>query len=336
MPRISVILPVYNSRAFIADAVGSILAQSQRDFELIVIDDASSDGTAAILASIDDARIRYLRHETNQGLVYSLNEGLHLANGEFIARMDHDDIALPDRFARQLAFLEQHPEVGVVGTGYRLIDGAGAQGLAYVAPATHDEISWSMSFLCPMAHPTIMARRAPMLMLDGYRQSAYYAEDYDLWERMSRQVRFANLPTSLLLLRKHGGNMSNIWLGKNIAVATGVALRRINFLLDDEIEPEVVHCLYTQGHVHPQRIRQAQRLIVRLLEASSQRYPSARRLMRRDAAVRIAQLGLRSRRPSIALASLVQAATISPGFAGVLVNKLTRRLAKQGELPLVG
>jgi glycosyltransferase involved in cell wall biosynthesis len=336
MPKISVILPIYNSRAFIADAIDSVLGQNAQDFELILIDDASSDGTSAILETLSDPRVHHIRHATNQGLVYSLNEGLQLATGEFIARMDHDDIALPERFARQLAFLEHHPNVGVVGSGYRLIDGAGVQGLGYRPPATHDEISWAMCFLCPMAHPTIMARRTALLAAGGYRQSAYYAEDYDLWERLSREVQFANLPEPLLLLRKHGGNMSNVWLSKNIAVAIGVAARRISFLLDEEIDHEVVHCLYTQGHVHSQRVGQARALVMRLVRMCAQRYPSASGLIRRDAAVRIAQMGLRSRRPGTALASLAQATALAPSFAGTIFNKLKSRLAKQGDLPLIG
>jgi hypothetical protein len=336
MPKISVILPIYNAQAFIADAVNSVLTQSVQDFELILIDDASSDHTSEILTGMLDPRIRVIRHDANRGLVTSLNEGLRLASGNFIARMDHDDIALPDRFACQLAFLEQHRSIGVVGTGYRLIDGVGALGLSYRPPVTHEEISWAMSFLCPLAHPTVMARRDLLIAHGGYNESAAYAEDYDLWERLSRQVKFANLPEPLLLLRKHEGNMTNVWLSKNIAVATDVATRRIGFLLGEEVDREIVHCLYTQGHVHPERIGQARELIVRLMQTCSVRYPSARRLIRHDAAIRIALMGLRTRRPVPTLISVLQAATITPCFALALLSKLKRRLLKQGNIPLIG
>lgn len=336
MPKISVILPIYNAQAFIADAVNSVLTQSVQDFELILIDDASSDRTPEILAGMLDQRIRIIRHEANLGLVTSLNEGLQSASGNFIARMDHDDIALPDRFARQLAFLEAHSSIGVVGTGYRLIDSVGALGLSYRPPITHEEISWAMPFLCPLAHPTVMARRDLLIAHGGYNESAAYAEDYDLWERLSRQVKFANLPEPLLLLRKHESNMTNIWLSKNISVATDVAGRRINFMLGEEVDREIVHCLYTQGHFYPERIGQARELIILLMHTCSVRYPLMRRLIRRDAAIRIALMGLRTRCPGPTLTSMLQAATLTPYFAVALMGRLRCRLLKQGNIPLVG
>ena len=336
MPKISVILPIYNAQAFIADAVNSVLTQSFQDFELILIDDASSDRTPEILAGMSDPRICIIHHDANRGLVTSLNEGLRLASGNFIARMDHDDIALPNRFSRQLTFLEQHSSIGVVGTGYRLIDGVGSLGLSYRPPVMHEEISWAMSFLCPLAHPTVMARRDLLIAHGGYNESAAYAEDYDLWERLSRQVKFANLPEPLLLLRKHGGNLTNVWLNKNTAVSTDVATRRIGFLLGEEVDCEIVHCLYTQGLVRPELIGQASELVIRLMRACSVRYPSARRLIRRDAAIRIALMGLRTCRPGPTLTSLLQAATLNPCFAFSLLSKLKRRLFKQGNIPLIG
>jgi hypothetical protein len=336
MPKISVILPIYNAQAFIAEAVNSVLTQSVQDFELILIDDASSDRTPEILAGMLDPRIRVIHHDANRGLVTSLNEGLRSASGNFIARMDHDDISLPDRFARQLAFLEQHSSIGVVGTGYRLIDGTGSLGPGYRPPVTHEEISWAMSFLCPLAHPTVMARRELLTDNGGYNEYAAYAEDYDLWERLSREVQFANLPEPLLLLRKHGRNMTNVWLDKNIAASTDVATRRIGFVLGEEVDREIVHCLNTQGHVRPERIGQARELIIRLMHACSIRYPSVRRLIRNDAAIRIALMGLHTRRPGPTLTSIFQAATLTPCFAVALLSKLKRRLLNQGNIPLVG
>jgi cellulose synthase/poly-beta-1,6-N-acetylglucosamine synthase-like glycosyltransferase len=336
MPKISVILPIYNAQVFIADAVKSVLTQSVQDFELILIDDASSDRTPEILAGMADPRIHVVRHDENRGLVASLNEGLRLSCGKYVARMDHDDIAMPDRFARQLSFLELNHSIGVVGTGYRLIDGEGTLGPSYRPPVTHEEISWAMSFLCPLAHPTVIARRELLIAQGGYSDSASYAEDYDLWERLSRQVKFANLPEPLLLLRKHGNNMTNVWLDKNIAVATDVASRRIGFLLGEEVDRDVVHCLYTQGHVHQERIGQSLKLIMRLMQACSTRYPSVERIIRRDAAIRIALMGLRTHRPGPALSGLLQATKLNPSFATALLKKLKRRLLKQGDIQLIG
>ncbi|MBF9046476.1 glycosyltransferase [Rhodobacterales bacterium LSUCC0031] len=336
MPKISVILPIYNAQSFIADAVKSVLTQSEKDFELILIDDASSDDTPRILARMTDPRVNIVRHEENLGLVASLNEGLHLSRGRFIARMDHDDIAMPDRFAQQLAFLEVNHSVGVVGTGYQLINGEGKLGPRYRPPVTHEEISWAMSFVCPLAHPTVVARRELLIACGGYSDAAAYAEDYDLWERLSRKVKFANLPDPLLLLRKHKENMTEVWLDRNIAVATGVASRRIAFLLGEEVERDVVRCLYTQGYLHQERIEHSIELIMRLMHVCKTKYPSVHRIIQHDAAIRIALMGLRAKRPSLALTCLFQASKLNPNLASELVKKLMRRIFNKGVVQLVG
>ena len=290
-----------------------------------MIDDASSDCTSEILDGILDSRIHLIRHDVNQGLVASLNAGLRVARGEFIARMDHDDIALPDRFVKQLAFFQENHSVGVLGTGYCLIDDKGAQGACYCPPVTHEEINWAMSFRCPLAHPTVMVRRELLLAHGGYSDSAFYSEDYDLWERMSYSVRFANLPEPLLLLRKHEDNMTNIWRSKNVDMGVVVSARRINFLLGEETDREIVYCLYTQGHVHSERVGEAQELVMRLVQVSG-KHCLACRFIRRDAATLVAFMGLQSYSPSFILGSLIQAAKISPYFIVNFFNKIKYKL----------
>ena len=122
VPRLSVILPVYNGSAFLAEAMESVLNQTFRDFELLVIDDASTDGSAAVAEQFGDPRVRVIRQEANRRLPATLNHGLDLARGEWVARMDADDICHPQRFARQVAFLEAHPDHGVVGSWSEDID----------------------------------------------------------------------------------------------------------------------------------------------------------------------------------------------------------------------
>lgn len=336
MPKISVILPIYNAEDFITDSINSILNQSFRDFELILIDDASSDRTPQLLTRISDPRIRRVRHDENRGLIASLNEGLQFARGSFIARMDHDDIALPDRFSQQLNFLELHQSIGVIGTGYRLIDSAGLVGLTYRPPKTHEEINWAMSFLCPLAHPTVMVRREILISNGGYSESAAFAEDYDLWERLSYKVKFANLPEPLMLLRKHGRNMTNVWLSENIAVATKIAARHIGYLLSEEIDGEVACCIYTQGNAYPEQLKKACELIMRLTHNYCERYPSLRCLIRRDAAIRIALIGLRTRRLRLVLVAMLQAASLTPFFFVALMIKFKCRLFNQGNATLIG
>lgn len=336
MPKISVILPVYNAQTFILESVNSILAQSYRDFELILVDDASSDKTLEMLSSISDSRIRLIQNKVNVGLVGSINRGLDIAGGELIARMDHDDIALPHRFEKQVSFLNQHSSIDVLGSGYQLIDCAGKLGVRYVPPILHEEISWALSFMCPIAHPTVMVRRNVLLTGNGYRESHSFAEDYDLWERISMNVKFANLSESLLLLRKHDANMTNIWAKKNLLIASEVSARRIKFLLGVEVKSEVINCLYTQGQVNSECVEDAINLISSLAHSCDVRFPMASSLIRRDAAVRIAQMGLRSKNIKLISASLLKATMIYPAFPISVMNKLKSQVLNRGVVSMIG
>ena len=336
MPKISVVLPIYNSEKFIYESVQSILAQTVDDFELILIDDASTDKTAKVLARLSDKRIKIIRHEENLGLVKSLNEGLQEAKGEFIVRMDHDDIALPNRIEKQLNFLKLNTKIGLVGSGYRLLDEDGIIELTYRPPMTPDEINWGMCFLCPIAHPTVMARREIMNEYGGYKETAQYAEDYELWERMTRKVDFANLNEPLLLLRKHSNNMTNLWREKNLSVATNVANRRINFLLEEEVDRQIVGCIYTLGKSNSDMAENAQNIIIKLLKAGVRKYPSAQRIIERDAAIRIALIGLRCNNKKLTLSSLYRASKITPFLSILLLTKLKRLVYRRGSEQLIG
>jgi hypothetical protein len=205
MPRVSVLMPVFNGGRFLAAAVGSILSQSYDDFELIAIDDGSSDQSACVLLGCarSDRRIRVVTH-ANVGIVASLNAALELAVGEYVARMDADDVALPSRFARQVAFLDNHPEVAVVGSAITLIDqeGSAIRDVAYpLAPAEIFEFLIQVG--CALAHPAVMMRRAAVVGVGGYRGAYQHAEDYDLWLRISETRALANLPDRLLYYRQH-------------------------------------------------------------------------------------------------------------------------------------
>jgi glycosyltransferase involved in cell wall biosynthesis len=203
-PRVSVILPVYDGEPFLAEAVDSILAQSFRDFELIAIDDGSRDASGEILDRFarGDGRVT-VHHQTNCGLVAALNRGLALASGEFIARMDQDDVAHFERFARQVSFLDTNPQIAVVGSAVTLIaeDGRRIRDVDY--PGTPEAIVEFLERGSPLAHPTVMMRRAAVRSVGGYRQVYRHAEDYDLWLRMAERYRLANLPDRLLRYRQH-------------------------------------------------------------------------------------------------------------------------------------
>lgn len=205
-PLVTVLMSVHNDRPFVAEAVRSILAQSFEDFEFFIIDDASRDGSSDVLRAIADPRVRLLTNAANQGLTRSLNIGLRAARGRYVARMDGDDVSEPDRLARQVAFLEASPEVGVLGTGRVLIDERG--GVVANAPATCGRLRvlWKMLLGNALAHPTVMLRRE---VLERHRlrydESFQTAQDYELWTRLLRHTQADNLDAPLLRYRLRDG-----------------------------------------------------------------------------------------------------------------------------------
>ena len=208
-PLISVVMPAYNAEKYLAEAIDSILTQTFTDFELIIIDDGSTDQTPAIIKRYkeQDSRISAFFLQKNMGIAAALNQGLSVARGKYLARMDADDISLPERFAKQAAFMEAHPAVGVLGTAAIVIDSAGRHHQTLVFPTSHLLLLWSLCFYSPIIHPSVMARREVILSAGGYL-STTHTEDYELWGRLSTITQFANLAERLLLLRKSGTNVS--------------------------------------------------------------------------------------------------------------------------------
>jgi hypothetical protein len=208
-PLVSVIMPVYNAEAYVSAAVESILNQTFTDFEFIIVDDGSSDGTPAILDGFRDRRLVRLRHAQNQGYVYGLNEGLQLARGQLIARLDADDIALVERFAQQVDLLQQRPEVVLVGSAYHIIDEQGALLRSYCPLQEDPLIRWQMLFQNSFIHSAVMFRLAPIRQHKlCYDPDFMPAEDYALWSQLLRYGEGANLPTPLVKHRRHSQQIS--------------------------------------------------------------------------------------------------------------------------------
>jgi GT2 family glycosyltransferase len=203
---ISVCLPVYNAEAYVAEAVESILAQTYGDFEFLIIDDGSTDRSLAILEryAAQDARIR-LSSRPNSGYVVRLNEMLDEARGEFIARMDADDIAMPARFAKQLDFLNAHPDFVAVGSRILTIDSDGEPIGEFCTAVVHEEIDRAHleAHGGVISHPGVMIRATAIRALGGYRAEYWPVEDVDLWLRLAEVGRLANLPEMLLKYRLH-------------------------------------------------------------------------------------------------------------------------------------
>ncbi|HBG06012.1 MAG: hypothetical protein A2075_15615 [Geobacteraceae bacterium GWC2_58_44] len=206
-PAITVLMPVYNGAAFLGPAVASVLSQSCTDFELLAIDDGSSDGSGEIIAGYGDGRVRIHKNPENLGLIASLNTGIDLARGRYIARMDADDISAPIRLARQLEYLEQHPGVGVCSTWATFIDEQGSELAVLKTPVGRElrPLFWRPS---PLVHAAAMVRTS-ILREHRYSPDFAHAEDYELWLRLYDVTSFHNLAEPLYAIRRHPGSVSS-------------------------------------------------------------------------------------------------------------------------------
>ena len=209
MPAVTVLMAVYNGEPFLSQAIASILEQTWRDFEFLIVDDGSTDRTEEVIRGYDDRRIRLISNDRNLGLPRTLNRGLGLATGTFVARQDADDIAEPDRLARQIAFCAAHPDVALVGTWYREIDEAGVAGPTLTLPRDHTAICWDLLFYCPFVHSAALWRREVVRERVGpYDESLAYAQDYQLWQRIADRLPVANIALPLVRVRAHPGSMT--------------------------------------------------------------------------------------------------------------------------------
>ncbi len=210
-PRVSVLMPVYNGEEYLEDAVDSILAQTFGDFEFLIMNDGSTDRTGEILDRLaaKDARIRVF-HRENRGITPTLNELLRLARADLVARMDADDIALPERFAKQVRHLDENPDCVLVGSCATMIDPDGDDLTERAVPASHEEIledilNGSSKFIF---HSSIIFRRQPAVDLGGYNESYAAAQDLDLFLRLAEVGRLTNLTETLIRYREHTSKIS--------------------------------------------------------------------------------------------------------------------------------
>jgi glycosyltransferase involved in cell wall biosynthesis/GT2 family glycosyltransferase len=208
-PLVSVLLAVHNGEPYVRTALESALRQTVSDLELIVVDDASSDATSAIVAGFDDRRVRALRNEEQLGLAASLNRGLDEARGRYVARLDADDVALPARLEKQLRRIRSAPNVAVVGSGVMELDDAGQLGQPHLMPSGTTAVRWAALFSSPFFHPTVLVER-DVLERHELRYDADFAEseDYELWTRLLEVADGDNISAPLVLYRVHEGQAS--------------------------------------------------------------------------------------------------------------------------------
>ena len=206
-PAVSVLMSVRDGAPWVRAAVASVLAQTAADLELIVIDDGSADATGEILAALAEPRLRVER-QAPTGLTRALNRAIGLARAPLLARLDADDVALPERIARQRAFLDAHPDVGLLGTGAREVDLHDREVAVVRPPAEDGAIRRALIRTNPFVHSSVMARRSVLAEVGGYDEALPVAQDYDLWMRMSRVTRLGNLPEPLVTRRLLPGRVS--------------------------------------------------------------------------------------------------------------------------------
>jgi len=208
IPTVSVICSVFNGERYLRESIESVLGQSFGDFEMLITDDGSTDGSADLIDQLagEDSRI-IVHHQPNQGLTRTLNDSLRRARGRYFARQDCDDVSLPGRFAAQVAWLDGHPDCAAVGTRYRRIDAEGALiGFSRV-PISDRAIRFALLTHNVIAHSSVMARCDAVRSIGGYDERLRTAQDYDLWCRLALEWRLANLREPGLSRRVHGDSI---------------------------------------------------------------------------------------------------------------------------------
>jgi glycosyltransferase involved in cell wall biosynthesis len=231
---VSVVTAVYNGARFLRESIDSILAQTCDDFEFIIVDDGSTDDTRAVLDCYTDARIVRLRNERNIGLTRSLNRGLALARGSFVARHDADDVGRRHRLEAQLQFFEGHRDVGLLGAAYDVIDAMCHHVASYTPPQCDTAIRWQQLFHNAFCHSTVMFRR-DLLTEDvpGYDERIRCAQDYALWSHLLQYTRGANLAESLVCYRTHDGAIAATHRIEQQRTASEIAARNMHSLAPD-------------------------------------------------------------------------------------------------------
>jgi hypothetical protein len=235
-PKTSIIMPVYNGGKYLAQAVESILNQTFKEFEFLIINDGSTDGTATILGNYPDPRIKVIDNGKNIGLTKSLNKGLEVSRGEYIARQDADDISDPYRIEKQVHLFEEDRSLGLVGSFFKIMDEHGRTLRTVTVPTEEEAIRQSILNSNPFCHGAAVFRREAIERLGGYREFFKYAQDYDLWLRISEKYRVRNMGEVLYGWRKSEDSISDkkrVEQSQYAMVAITQAMKRKEGKMDD-------------------------------------------------------------------------------------------------------
>jgi glycosyltransferase involved in cell wall biosynthesis len=201
-PKVTVLMSVYNSEQYLHEAIDSILGQTYTDFEFLIINDGSKDKSLEIIKSYTDPRIRLISR-ANKGLTASLNEGIEKAKGEYIARQDSDDVSVQNRLEKEVAYLDSHPSVGLVGSNYTIMDTSGNELVTTNVFTRPHDLKLAQVTCNQYGHGSVMMRKTILDKVGYYDKKVGYVEDYDLWTRISRVADIANFEEPLYLYRKN-------------------------------------------------------------------------------------------------------------------------------------
>ncbi len=234
MPKVSVVLPVYNCRTYVREAVENVLRQSYRDMELIVVDDGSEDGTSDIVLQLAGcSTVRVVTHDENKGICESLNDGIKLSTGELIAIQHADDISLPGRIETQAAYLDLHPDIDLVAGWIRYVNRKGRKRRddwwlkrIKTVPDDPEVIANTLLEMNVIPHPTVMMRRNVVDTTGLYDPEAFPTEDYDYWLRISETHRIGMVREVLCLYRRHRGQLTRTQKMQRIREKTVDAVQR--------------------------------------------------------------------------------------------------------------
>ncbi|PSF38063.1 hypothetical protein C7H19_06215 [Aphanothece hegewaldii CCALA 016] len=276
-PSVTVVMSVYNGEAYVAEAICSILEQTYQDFEFIIINDGSTDSTQMLICQYAerDSRIRVIHHSQNMMLVYSLNHGLALARGKYIARQDADDISLPKRLEQQVNYLEQNPEVvAVSGRFHRLVSNRLHHGENIIVHMGNPMLMpWHMAFAYSAQHSLSMYRAG---VVAPYRKDRLHSEDYDMWYRLMKIGHIVNLPQVIAHVRLHENNITRI--KRNEVEATMRICQRdiVNWIADHILSESESFDLQAFGNRHFAAIKNPevlQTILLKIQQTFANQYP---------------------------------------------------------------
>lgn len=327
-PAISVLMAAYNGAALIGETLQSLQAQRFGDFEVIIVDDCSTDDTRAVIRGFGDARIKLISLTTNQGVVAARNHALSEARGRYIAALDHDDLCHPDRFARQIAYLEANPATVLVGTAASILEDGVVLPGSLAPVSTPALIQWLLRIENPLVWSSVMMRGDAARQLAPFtRPEMLYAEDFDLYHRIGRLGAIARLDDELMTYRRHGGGASQRHIDTMTARATDVLAGSYGSLFGDEamaIAGLIVRHVMGQRPV-PDRasFERLGEALIRLQEdflATHKPDPTSLNLIRWETArrwARIGRIGLRTGQLDLVDAVAVRPDHLGLGYAGI-------------------